>query len=234
MGGGGREERVRNHLFLIDRVIIRESVNGMKRVALYARVSTDRGNQTTENQLRLLQDAAARLGWTIVAVHTDEGISGAKGREKRPGYDALLKGVTRGEYDLVAAWSVCRLGRSLQDLVTFLADLQAREVGLYLHVQGLDTSTPSGRMLFGMISVFAEFERAMIRDRILAGLDRVRETKRLGRPPMASEKVEGIKAMLEQGLGVRETARRTGAGTATVQRLKRAMTVADGSETVAA
>lgn len=206
----------------------------MKRVALYARVSTDRGNQTTENQLRLLQDAAARLGWTIVAVHTDEGISGAKGREKRPGYDALLKGVTRGEYDLVAAWSVCRLGRSLQDLVTFLADLQSRDVGLYLHVQGLDTSTPSGRMLFGMISVFAEFERAMIRDRILAGLDRVRETKRLGRPPMSIEKTEAIRTMLAQGLGVRETARRTGAGTATVQRLKRSMTVGDGEETVAA
>ena len=232
MGRGG--ERGRNHLFLIAVWTIREIVEGMKRVALYARVSTDRGNQTTENQLRLLQDAAARLGWTIVAVHTDQGISGAKGREKRPGYDALLKGVTRGEYDLVAAWSVCRLGRSLQDLVTFLADLQSRDVGLYLHVQGLDTSTPSGRMLFGMISVFAEFERAMIRDRILAGLDRVRETKRLGRPPMASEKVEGIKAMLAQGLGVRETARRTGAGTATVQRLKRTMTVEDGEETVAA
>ena len=206
----------------------------MKRVALYARVSVARSNQTTENQLRLLQNTAARLGWTIVAVHTDEGISGAKGREKRPGYDALLKGVTRGEYDLVAAWSVCRLGRSLQDLVTFLADLQSREVGLYLHAQGLDSSTPSGRMMFGMISVFAEFERAMIRDRILAGLDRVRKTKRLGRPPMSSEKVEGIKAMLAQGLGVRETARRSGAGTATVQRLKRAMTVEDGEETVAA
>lgn len=227
-------ERVRNHLFLIAVWTIRESVIGMKRVALYARVSTDRGSQTTENQLRLLQDAAARLGWTIVAVHVDQGISGAKGREKRPGYDALLKGVTRGEYDLVAAWSVCRLGRSLQDLVTFLADLQSRDVGLYLHVQGLDTSTPSGRMLFGMISVFAEFERAMIRDRILAGLDRVRETKRLGRPPMSNEKTEAIRAMLAQGLGVRETARRTGAGTATVQRLKRAMTVLDGEETVAA
>lgn len=205
----------------------------MKRVALYARVSVARSNQTTENQLRLLQDAAARLGWAIVAVHTDEGISGAKGREKRPGYDALLKGVTRGEYDLVAAWSVCRLGRSLQDLVTFLADLQSREVGLYLHAQGLDSSTPSGRMMFGMISVFAEFERAMIRDRILAGLDRVRETKRLGRPPMSIEKTEAIRTMLVQGLGVRETARRTGAGTATVQRAKRSLTIA-GGETVAA
>jgi DNA invertase Pin-like site-specific DNA recombinase len=211
---------------------VRENVVGMKRVALYARVSTDRGNQTTENQLRVLQEAAARLGWTIVAVHVDEGISGAKGREKRPGYDALLKGVTRGEYDLVAAWSVCRLGRSLQDLVGFLADLQAREVGLYLHVQGLDTSTPSGRMLFGMTSVFAEFERSMCVARVKAGLSRT--TKRLGRPPMAEEKVQAIRALLADGIGVRETARRTGAGTATVQRLKRAMTVEDGEEPMAA
>lgn len=105
---------------------------------------------------------------------------------------------------------------------------------MYLHVQGLDTSTPSGRMLFGMISVFAEFERAMIRDRILAGLDRVRETKRLGRPPMSSEKTEMIRTMLMQGLGVRETARKSGAGTATVQRLKRAITVEGGEATVAA
>jgi DNA invertase Pin-like site-specific DNA recombinase len=195
----------------------------MKRVALCARVSTDWGAQTTENQLRELQAVAVRLGWTVVAVHVDEGVSGAKGRDKRPGFDALMKGVTRGEYDLVAAWSVCRLGRSLQDLVSFLADLQSREIGLYLHVRGLDTSTPSGRMMFGMISVFSEFERAMIRSRVVAGLDRVRGTKRLGRPPMPSDRVETIKTMLLSGVGVRETARQTGAGTATVQRVKRSM-----------
>src|ERR671921_1429092 len=142
----------------------------MKRVALYARVSTDR-TQTVENQLRDLQEVAVRLGWTVVAVFTDEGISGAKGRDQRPGFDALLKGVARKEFDLIAAWSVCRLGRSLQDLVGFLNDIQSRDIGLYLHVQGLDTSTPSGRMMFGMISVFAEFERAMIRDRVMAGLN---------------------------------------------------------------
>lgn len=129
---------------------------------------------------------------------------------------------------------MCRLGRSLQDLVAFLADLQSRETGLYLHVQGLDTSTPSGRLLFSLLSVFSDYERAMIRSRVLAGLDRVRGTKRLGRPPMPEEKAEAIRTMLMQGHGVRETARRTGAGTATVQRLKRAMTVEGGAETVAA
>lgn len=205
-----------------------------KRVALYARVSVDRA-QTVENQLRDLQAVAVRLGWTVVAVFTDEGISGAKGRDQRPGFDALLQGVARKEFDLIAAWSVCRLGRSLQDLVAFLADVQARGVDLYLHQQALDTSTPSGRMLFQLLGVFGEFERAMIRSRVMAGLDRVRGHKRLGRPPMPAERVEQIKAMLISGKGVRETARQTGAGTASVQRIKRSLTV-EGSrpETVAA
>jgi DNA invertase Pin-like site-specific DNA recombinase len=205
-----------------------------KRVALYARVSVDRA-QTVENQLRDLQAVAVRLGWTVVAVFTDEGISGAKGRDQRPGFDALLKGVARKEFDLIAAWSVCRLGRSLQDLVAFLADVQARGVDLYLHQQALDTSTPSGRMLFQLLGVFGEFERAMIRSRVMAGLDRVRGQKRLGRPPMPTERVDQIKAMLMSGKGVRETARQTGAGTASVQRIKRSLTV-EGSrpETVAA
>lgn len=195
-----------------------------KRVAIYARVSTDK-NQTVENQLRELQDVAVRLGWTVVAVYTDEGISGAKGRDQRPGFDNLLKGVARKEFEMVAAWSVDRLGRSLQDLVAFLADVQARGVDLYLHQQAIDTSTPSGKMLFQLLGVFAEFERAMIRSRVIAGLDRVRGTKRLGRPPMPPDRVETIKAMLLSGRGVRETARATGAGTATVQRIKQSLSV---------
>ena len=94
------------------------------RVAVYARVSTDR-NQTVENQLRDLTGVAQRLGWTIVEVFRDEGISGAKGRDQRPGFDRLLKGVARREFDLIAAWSVDRLGRSLQDLVGFLSEINA-------------------------------------------------------------------------------------------------------------
>ena len=107
--------------------------------------------------------------------------------------------------------------------MNFLGDVQARGVDLYLHVQGLDTSMPSGRMLFQMLGVFAEFERAMIRDRVLAGLNRVRGTKRLGRPPMPTERVERIRNLLLSGKGIRETARETGAGTASVQRVKRTM-----------
>jgi DNA invertase Pin-like site-specific DNA recombinase len=94
-----------------------------RRAVLYVRVSTADRGQTVENQLRPLQEAAGRLGWSIVAVFREEGISGARGRDRRPGLDALLKGVARREFDIVAAWSVCRLGRSLSDLISLLGEL---------------------------------------------------------------------------------------------------------------
>jgi DNA invertase Pin-like site-specific DNA recombinase len=179
-----------------------------RRAALYVRVSTADRGQTVENQLAPLQDAATRLGWTVMAVYRDQGISGSLGRQKRPGLDALLKGVARREFDLVAAWSVCRLGRSLSDLVGLLGELRSRDIDLYLHQQALDTSTPSGRALFGMLGVFSEFERAMIRDRVMAGLDRARASgKRLGRPRTTPFKIGRIRAALDEGRGVRETAR---------------------------
>lgn len=207
-----------------------------KRVAIYGRVSTDKKAQTVENQLRELNEVAVRLGWTVVAVHTDEGISGAKGRDQRPGFDALLKGVARGEFDMIAAWSVCRLGRSLQDLVAFLADIQARGIDLYLHQQALDTSTPSGRALYQLMGVFSEFERAMVAARVKAGLQRTREKgTRLGRPPMADEKIEQIKQALMAGRGIRATARETGASTTSVMRIARSLTVeAERTDPVAA
>jgi DNA invertase Pin-like site-specific DNA recombinase len=156
------------------------------RVGLYLRVST--GEQTVANQERELAEAAKRHGWEIVATYRDEGISGSKGRERRPGFDRLCKAIVRREIDMVAAWSVDRLGRSLQDLVGFLAELRASRCELYLHQQGLDTSTPAGRALFGMLSVFADFERAMIVERTKAGLARARaQGKLIGRPKVAPQ-----------------------------------------------
>lgn len=205
-----------------------------KRVALYARVSTSSKGQTVENQLRELHAVAGRLGWTVVAIHLDEGVSGTKGRERRPGFDALLKGVARREYDLIAAWSVDRIGRSLQDLVGFLAEIQAREIGLYLHVQGLDTTTPSGRLLFSLLSVFADYERSMIRERVLSGLERTKaKGTRLGRPPIEAKQIEAIRALLLAGIGIRETARRTGAGASSVQRIRASMMVEQEIEAAA-
>ena len=147
----------------------------MIRAAIYARVSTSNG-QTVANQVEALREVGARQGWEVVAEYLDEGISGTRGRERRPGLDAVLRAVTRREVDLVAAWSVDRLGRSLQDLVGFLDELRTAGCDLYLHQQGLDTRTPAGRALFGMLAVFAEFERALIVERVRAGLARARRT----------------------------------------------------------
>jgi DNA invertase Pin-like site-specific DNA recombinase len=191
-----------------------------KRVAIYTRVSTTDG-QTVENQLRELTAAGERLGWNIVATFSDEGISGAKGREKRPGLDALLKGIARREFDMVAAWSICRLGRSLQHLVSLLGDLNARGVDLYLHVQALDTSTPSGRAMFGMLGVFAEFERSMISERVRAGL--ARSQKKAGRPSLDIDKRRKIERLLHGGTSINQTAKKVRVGIGTVHRIKTAM-----------
>src|SRR5246127_757563 len=145
----------------------------MKRVGIYLRVSTN--GQTTENQRRELEAVAKRSGWEVVGIYEDAVISGSNGRDKRPGLDRLLKDATARKINMIAAWSVDRLGRSLQDLVGFLTDLQALECDLYLHQQALDTSTPSGRAMFQMCGVFAEFERGMIRERVNAGLARAKE-----------------------------------------------------------
>jgi DNA invertase Pin-like site-specific DNA recombinase len=151
-----------------------------KRVVIYTRVSTD--SQTVENQRLELQSVADRMGWIVITTLADEGISGSKGRDQRPAFNMLMTMVTRREIDMVMAWSVDRLGRSLQHLVGFLSEINERNVDLYLHVQGLDTSTPSGRAMFAMLSVFAEFERSILRDRIMAGL--ARSTKKSGRPSL--------------------------------------------------
>src|SRR5439155_9685918 len=171
-----------------------------KKVALYARVSTD--GQSTENQLRELRATIARHGWSIVAEYVDRGVSGAKGRKDRPRFDALLNAVARKEFDMIAAWSVDRLGRSLQDLVGFLGDLQSKKVDLYLHQQALDTSTPSGKAMFGMLGVFAEFERSIIQERVKAGLARARaKGKTLGRPKADTSIEERIRQLAAQGMG---------------------------------
>ncbi len=189
-----------------------------RRVAVYARVSTD--GQSVENQLRELATVARRHGWEVVSTHTDEGVSGARGRDGRPGFDALCGAVARREVDLVAAWSVDRLGRSLQDLVGFLGELRAKGVDLYLHVQGLDTSTPAGRAMFGMLGVFAEFERAMIQERVHAGLARARARgKRLGRPPaLTGAERRRLRRDREAGLSLRVLARKYGTTAPTVRR----------------
>jgi DNA invertase Pin-like site-specific DNA recombinase len=193
-----------------------------RRAVLYLRVST--ADQNTSNQERELREVAERMGCDIVKVYRDHGISGAKSRDKRPQFDALCQAAARREFDMVMAWSVDRLGRSLQDLVAFLLEIRALHVDLYLHRQSLDTSTPAGRAMFQMLGVFSEFERAMIVERVRAGLARAKsEGKRLGRPKVNGDVERAIQAALKakDRPGVRQIAVQCGVSTGTVQRIAR-------------
>ena len=138
----------------------------MKRAVLYLRVSTL--DQTTANQERELREIAGRMGCEIIKLYKDHGISGAKARDERPAFDALCRDATKRQFDLVMAWSVDRLGRSLKDLVAFPSELHALRIDLFLHQQGLDSRTPAGKAMFQMMGVFAEFERAIVQERVRA------------------------------------------------------------------
>lgn len=192
----------------------------MKRAAIYLRVSTD--GQTTENQRLELLKVAERTGWEIVEVYEDHGVSGAKERAQRPAFDRLCKDAARRKFDVVMAWSVDRLGRSLQDLVGFLGEMHALGVDLFLHQQGVDTTTPAGKAMFQMMGVFAEFERAMIQERVKAGLARAKASgKTLGRPSLSPEVRTMILEGKEEGLSIRRIAEKVGVSTGSVHSILR-------------
>jgi DNA invertase Pin-like site-specific DNA recombinase len=158
-------------------------------------------------------------------VYEDAGISGAKGRDKRPAFDRLHRDITTRKVEIVMAWSIDRLGRSLQDLVHFLDHLHAKQVGLYLHRQGLDTTTPSGKLMFQMCGAFAEFEREMIRERVAAGMARAKARgtksgKAIGRPfaldPSTRRKVRA--AYAKGNIGLRPLAKQFGVAVETVRK----------------
>jgi DNA invertase Pin-like site-specific DNA recombinase len=194
----------------------------MKRIAIYLRVSSSK--QETSNPRRELEAVAKRSGWEIVKVYEDAGISGAKGREGRPGLDAMLKAVNAREFDLVATWSVDRLGRSLTDLLSILQCLKDKGVDLFLHQQGLDTSTTAGKAMFQMLGVFAEFERGIIRERVNAGLARAKANGvALGRPRIDPAVEKRIKQLRSKGYGFLKIGRELGVGTSAVQRVLSAL-----------
>ena len=186
------------------------------RAVIYTRVSTD--NQATDNQSDELQAVAHRAGWSVVAEYTDQGVSGAK--DSRPGFNKLKKAAKRREFDIVLAWSVDRIGRSLQGLVAFLDELHALGINLYLHQQGIDTTVPAGKAMFQMCGVFAEFERAMIRERVMAGLKRARrQGKTLGRPRINRAIERAIQTARNDGKSIKAIAAECGVGVGTVQRV---------------
>jgi DNA invertase Pin-like site-specific DNA recombinase len=193
-----------------------------KRAAIYVRVSTDK--QTVENQLRELHRIAERRGWEVLKEYRDAGISGSKGREARPGLDELLKDAQRRRFDVVMAWAIDRLGRSLIDLLGTIQTLEHYGVDLYLDQQAIDTTTPAGRLMFQITGAFAEFERSMIRHRINAGLKRaVEQGKQLGRPRIPAELEKRIQSLLRAKKGMLAIAKECGVGTGTVQRIAREM-----------
>lgn len=189
------------------------------RCAIYTRVST--GSQETSNQLHTLREIAKMKGLTVVTEYTDDGISGAKGRDQRKGFDELLKGATRKEFDVILVWSVDRLGRNLQDLISFLNEIHSVGCDLFIHQSGIDTTTPTGKMMFGILSVFADFERSMITQRTRAGMERAkREGKRIGRPTNLNDGLkQSILYMRSQGLGIRKIATDLKVGVGTIYRV---------------
>ncbi len=200
-----------------------------KRVAIYARVST--GEQTTQNQLRELRTWAKNAGHVVISVFEDAGISGSTGRDKRPGFDAMLKAATRREFDILAVWSSDRIGRSMPDLLETLQTVRSTGLNLYIHTQALDTTTPAGRALYQMLGVFGELEREMIVARVNAGMARAREfgTKKgnpIGRPRISKATEAAIRVSLAKGTGILATAKAHGVGSSTVQRVKAEMRAA--------
>ena len=192
------------------------------KVALYLRVSTS--NQTTENQRIDLEKVAINRGWHIVDTFRDDGISGVKGRSERPALDRMLKDAVRGKFDLIAVWSIDRLGRSLQHLIETVNELQAVGVDLYMHQQAIDTTTPAGNLAFSIFGAFSEFERSLIRERVKAGLDRAkRNGTKLGRPSNLNPSVAAaITALRAKDHSIRKIAAHLRVGTGTVYKVLRA------------
>ena len=175
--------------------------------------------------------SASRAGHEVVKVYEDAGISGAKGRDKRPAFDAVLKAAVRREFDMLAVWSSDRLGRSLQHLIDVLQTIRDTGIGLYIHTQALDTTTPAGRAMFGMLAVFGEFEREMIVARVNAGLARARQSgtrsgKAIGRPKGADYDRKAVRAALLEGASVREAAKQSGASVGTTAAVRKELVTA--------
>lgn len=188
----------------------------MKKVCLYCRVSTT--HQTSENQIRELRAVAERMGYEIVSEFIDNGISGAKSRKDRPALDDMMKQATQRKFEMVMCWSIDRLGRSLQHLVEILNELQAMKIDLFFMQQGMDTTTPSGRMIFSVFGAIGEFERNLIRERVIAGQQRAKSSGvHIGRPTKMNDGMRSaIKAMHQNGMSVRQIAKSCKVGIGTI------------------
>lgn len=191
------------------------------RAAIYLRVSTD--DQTTENQRSGLVDLVQRRGWTLVGTYVDHGISGATAGNKRPAFNRLLNDVKSGKVNGIVAWSIDRLGRSIVDLHNTLAIVHQSNANIILKDGELDTTTPNGELMFGIMALFANFERRIIKERVNAGIARARaQGKKLGRPAISGAKLEKVDTLITTtALPWDEIARMTGASQSFVEKRAR-------------
>jgi DNA invertase Pin-like site-specific DNA recombinase len=188
----------------------------IRHVALYARVSTLNGQQDPEMQLSELREYAGRRSLTIFREYVDEGVSGSK--ESRPALNQLISDARRCRFDAVLVWKIDRFGRSLKHLVNTLADLNAYGIAFISLRDNLDLSTPSGRLMFQIIGAMAEFERALIQERVKAGLRNAKaKGKRIGRPRQQVDSLLVLK-LRSEGFSWRRISERLGLGLGTVYR----------------
>jgi len=187
----------------------------MLRVGIYARVST-LDQQTLPMQIRALREYAAQRAWAVVTQVKEVG-SGAAARQLR---QQLMDAARRRDIDVVLVWRLDRWGRSAADLVSTLQELTELGVGFVSLTEALDLTTPTGRAMAGLLAVFAQFEREIMRERVRAGLDHARQQgKRLGRPPSVTHQTAEVRKLFRQGGSKSEIARRLGIGRTSVRRL---------------
>jgi putative DNA-invertase from lambdoid prophage Rac len=185
------------------------------KVGLYARVSTQ-DQQTLPMQLRALRTYVKQRGWTIVQQIQDVG----SGVNNRPQREQLLQAARRRELDAILVWRLDRWGRSLADLVLTLKELAELGVGFVSLTEALDLTTPTGRALAGLLAVFAEFEREILRERVKAGIAQARgEGRPHGRPPTARRQASRVKQLYARGVSKAEIARRLHIGRTSVRRI---------------
>jgi DNA invertase Pin-like site-specific DNA recombinase len=187
------------------------------RIAVYARVSTSGGHQDPEMQLRELREYAGHRGWQITETYTDAGVSGSQ--DSRPALDRLMADACQRRFDAVLVWKLDRFGRSLRHLVNSLAELEALGVAFVSLRDNLDLSTPSGRLMFQIIGAMAEFERALIQERVRAGLRNARaKGRQIGRPKVEVDH-DRVVALRASGASWREIAKELGVGVGTAYRI---------------
>ena len=193
-----------------------------KKVGIYTRVSTL--DQTIDNQLLELRDHCSKMGWEVVKEYADEGLSGTLSRDKRPALNSLIKDAYRKRFDSVVCWDISRIGRSMKELILFLSDMKDRGIGICSVRQGFDTSTSMGEIMFQFVGILSSWERSMIRERTLAGLERARrEGKTLGRRKVTNDTMTAkIIELRTANRSIRDIASEVGVSRGTVSNVLRA------------